>query len=73
MSENKTFVFGDLEVVLTGKKAERRIAPSGRARTSQKEKVFTLYEITPADKEDGSWKKWVKMSDLYEIVEGEEE
>jgi len=72
MSESKTYVWGDLEVVLTGKRAERRISPSGRGRTRQTDKVLTLHEITPADKEEGSWKKWVKMSDLYEIVEGEE-
>lgn len=57
----KTYVFKETEVVLTGKRAERKL----------RTKTDTLYEIKPADSENGTWTKWVRMTDLYEIV-GEE-
>lgn len=60
----KTYVFGDLEVKLTGREATKTLEAKGRR---LKTKTFTLYEITPADHEEGSWKKWVKITDLYEI------
>lgn len=69
ISKNKTYVFGDLEVSLTGREAIKTLEAKGR-RTQ--DKTFTLYEITPADKEEGSWKKWVKLTDLYEIQEDSE-
>ena len=61
---SKTYVYGDLEVKLTGREAQKKLEAKGRRLV---EKVFTLYEITPSDIEEGSWKKWVKMTDLYEI------
>jgi len=54
-----------LEVVLTGKTAKREIGGTGRAAV----RVDMIYEITPANKDDGSWKKWVRMTDLYEVSE----
>lgn len=53
----KTYVYHDTEVKMTG-----RIATKTGSRGQQE----TLYEITPLD--DGpTWKKWVKLGDLYEI------
>lgn len=62
--DDSTYVFGDLEVKLTGREATKTLEAKGR-RTENK--TFTLYEITPSDAEEGSWKKWVKITDLYEI------
>ncbi len=59
-----TYVFGDIEVKLTGREAIKTLEAKGR-RTENK--TFTLHEITPNDMSEGSWKKWVKMTDLYEI------
>lgn len=63
---DKTYVFGDIEVKLTGREASKTLEAKGR-RTENK--VFILCEITPRDMSEGSWKKWVKMTDLYEIGE----
>lgn len=57
---DKTFVYDNIEIRKTGRKAERKLT-SG--------KVDLLLEITPADPMSGSWKKWVREADLFEVVE----
>jgi len=64
----KKYVHDGVEVVKTGRIAKKERQTTGR-RAAPAPSV--MYEITPADKETGSWKKWVRDSDLYEIVEGE--
>ena len=59
-SERKTYLLDDVEVVFTGRVAKR---------TLKNNKVDERYEITPADAENGSWKKWVRKAELYEIEE----
>jgi len=54
----KTFVYENQEIVLTGRKAVKRV----------NSREFTLLEITPVDK-DVNWKKWVRREDLYEIFD----
>jgi len=61
-----SYVFENTEVVLTGRRAERELPARGRR---GKASVSELVEIKPKDTEDGSWKKFVKMTDLYKIVE----
>jgi len=58
---SKTYVHDGKEVVLTGRKA--------RKKTRSKE--IELFEIKPKDvtSKDASFCKWVRMTDLYEIVE----
>ena len=70
MSEVKIdqkYVLNDLEVKLTGRVAVKR-SKTGRNPGSV---ISTVYEVSPADTEEGSWKKWVKFTDLYEIIETE--
>lgn len=67
---DKTYVYNETEVKLTGRTAKKTLEAKGRR---SEPKVFMLYEITPADKENGSWKNWVKMTDLYEIVGEDDE
>lgn len=62
--KEKTFVHGDVEVKLTGRTAERELTRQTKRVVA---KSVTLHEITPVDAENGSWKKWVRMTDLYEI------
>ncbi len=57
MAEN--YVYDNCEVVLTGRKSVKKL-------NSGREDI--LFEATPADRMSGSWKKWVRMSDLYEII-----
>jgi hypothetical protein len=47
-------------------KKEGNSAPSRSGRTLKR--IDILYEITPTNEEDGSWKKWVRIEELYEIV-----
>jgi len=54
----KTYVYESIEVKLTGRSA---------IRTLKNKKVDTRVEITPASSEEGSWKKWVRQLELYEI------
>jgi len=60
----KIYVHEGLEVKLTGRQARKELR-SG--------KIDTVFEIAPADKESISFKKWVHMKDLFEIMEDEDE
>lgn len=57
------YVYYNVEVVLTGKRAERKLS-SG--------KVDVLHEITPADSSIGSWKKWVSLQEMHLVIDGGE-
>lgn len=61
---DKKYVHNDTEVKLTGRIAEKSIPAVGR---KKEPRITHLYEITPVDPEVGSWKKWVRLIDLYEI------
>lgn len=62
------YVWNGSEVRMTGRQAKKetniKAVRSGKSRQS----IDILYEIEPADKEDGSWKKWVRKEELFEIV-----
>ena len=53
---DKTYVYDNAEVKLTGRKAKKETVSRGRGATNR---VHELVEITPADIETGSWKNWV--------------
>jgi len=53
------FVMHDIEVKLTGRVAVRPVGG----------KVQELVEVMPVNEDDGTWKKWVPRSSLYEIQE----
>ena len=55
-----TYVHGEIEVKKTGRTAEKAV-PGGRQK-------MVLAEITPADPNDGTWKKWVNPTTLFEIA-----
>ncbi len=57
---DKAYVFNGTEVVMTGKVAKK---------TTPRGKENLLYEIKPRKSENGTWTKWVRMSDLFEIVD----
>lgn len=59
-SEQKTYLLDDVEVVFTGRTAKRKL---------KKDRIDERFEVKPADKEFGSWTKWVRITDLYEIEE----
>lgn len=63
---DKKYVFNGTEVVLTGRTAKREVTAVGRRSAGRTD---TLHEIKPADPEEGSWKKWVRLNELYEIDE----
>lgn len=71
---DKVYVHNGVEVVLTGRKANRKIeARTARGRGYTEPRVDTLHEITPADKELGTWMKWIRLEELYEIEESTDE
>lgn len=59
----KSYVLGDSEVKLTGRKAQKTLK-SGT--------IDVQYEVTPVHSTSGSWKKWVLMSELLLIVDDNE-
>ena len=62
-----TYLYDGTVVVKTGRMAKKEATTSARrTRVAQSDE---LYEITPLDKEEGSWKKWVRLNELYIIVE----
>jgi hypothetical protein len=60
-----SYVYNEVEVVLTGRKAAKEVKGSGRRVAT---KTHMLYEITPKNNDEGSWKRWVRITDLYQIV-----
>lgn len=68
MTEQKTYVFQDTEVKLTGRTADKELKSTRRGSTKDTgPTIATLHEITPVDALNGSWKKWVRMLELFEI------
>jgi hypothetical protein len=65
-SPKQTYIFQGVEVVMTGRIAIRE-TPTTRGKQPIK---TTLYEVTPADKEEGSWKRWAGLSDMYKVIDG---
>lgn len=65
-NRNKKYIYNECEVVLTGRtaKRDRTTAPSRRTVVGPPN---IIHEITPANTGDGDWKKWVKITELYEI------
>ena len=61
-----SYVYENIEVVLTGRTAEREV---GRDTKRTKKRLDVQVEITPKDKADGSWKKFIRMTDLYKIAD----
>lgn len=61
------YIYEDTEVVLTGRQATRNKSTSNRRRDVDTTEIRV--EITPSDKESGSWKKWVQVNDLFVIKE----
>lgn len=51
------YIFDDTEVRLTGRHASRNCG-----RTTEH-----IVEITPASIDDGTWKRWVRPTELYVI------
>lgn len=66
MEDKTTYVYRGTEVVLTGRKATRKVLSTSRRLTTPSEDV--LYEIVPADRENGTWSSWVKIDELFTIV-----
>jgi hypothetical protein len=62
IDKSKTYVFENVEVRLTGRIAKK---PS----TVNNKIILIQYEVTPADEEGITWKKWAKESDLFTISE----
>jgi len=56
----KKYVYDSKEVILTGRVAEKSLR-SG--------KVDKLFEIKPADGEGIAFIQWVRISELFEIIE----
>lgn len=54
----KRYVYDNVEVVKTGRSAQKPLR-SG--------KVDELFEITPVEHIDGTWKKWVREIELFEV------
>jgi hypothetical protein len=69
------FLYNNIVVVLTGRKAIKE-QPKRRRRAAGAEDNNTdtdcVFEITPQDKEEGSWTKWVRLTDLYTIVDSKD-
>lgn len=56
---SKTYVFENTEVKLTGRVA-RNTLRSG--------KIDEVCEITPVETIVGTWKKWVRLDQLFEVA-----
>jgi len=54
----QTYLHEDVEVIKTGRTAQR---------TLRHNRVDERVEITPKERSQGVWKKWVRETDLYKI------
>lgn len=53
----ETFVLGDAEVKLTGRIATRVVG----------NKNHEIVEVTPIDRDQGTWRRWVSMGVLFKV------
>ena len=60
-----TYVLDNIEVCMTGRVAYKQRQGSRRGTPSTDKKV----EVTPIDQNNGDWKKWVVMDELYTVEE----
>lgn len=58
VDKNQTFVYEQAEVTKTGRTAFLKRNTG---------KLDILFEITPVDQMVGSWKKWVRDMELFEV------
>ncbi len=63
----KTYIYDGTEVELTGREA-RREGRSVKTRSRTTQTADVLVEIKPTN-EMQPWTKWVRLKELYEIVE----
>lgn len=61
-NKSRRYVYNGTEVLLTGRVAEKDLRRG----------TDVLYEVKPHDLENGSWRKWVRPTDLYVITEMDE-
>ena len=54
----QTYVYENVEVKKTGRTAQKTLKSGS---------VDQLVEITPVDSMVGSWKKWVRDAELFEV------
>lgn len=55
---SQTFVYDNVEVRQTGRTAQKEL---------RSKKIDRLVEVTPLDPMVGSWKKWVREAELFEV------
>lgn len=70
---SETYIYDNTEVVMTGRTAVKAVAKTKRRSGRSPVSTDRLYEVKPADPENGTWTKWVRQSDLYEIQEEKED
>lgn len=58
----QTFVFENVEVRKTGRTATKPALGLGKGN-------LTLVEVTPVSEFDGTWKRWVIPTSLFNIVD----
>ena len=64
---DKTYIYNEVEVVMTGRQAHRPWTQKSRGR--QVKRIDVLVEVQPLDtKEHGDWKRWVKPDELFEVT-----
>lgn len=56
--EQQKYVYDNIEVTMTGRKA-KKVLRSGNE--------DELFEVTPVHSVAGSWKKWVRKAELFEV------
>lgn len=69
----QTYVFNGIEIKLTGRKASKEVDKVSRRQGTREKVTQILYEITPKSTEDGSWKKWVEMTELHTVLNDPDE
>lgn len=69
---SETYIYDNTEVKKTGRKAVKDTKRATKRSVRSPPDQDILLEVTPVDSENGSWKRWVKQADLYEIIETQE-
>ena len=67
MEKQPTFIFGDVEVKLTGRTAQKTITKNGATKV-----VGALVEIAPVEKDGPQWTKWVDKRQLFTVIDNSE-
>lgn len=64
-----TYIYGEREWILTGREARKKSKRDG----GKDQSMVEIRPVSITDPEDTTHNKWVKMEDLYHVIDGDDD